>query len=110
MIESVHTRADAQTQESAADTDHGAATEEYPEVQVEIDNLDPVSTVLTIRFGSRLGNLADTVQALNNLGLNISRAQMERSEGHRFYITDATTGNKILNGPPSNFVCIVCSF
>jgi hypothetical protein len=84
-------RVEAQEQ---AEGEH-AGEEDQPELL--IDNLDPVSTVLTVRFGNKLGTLSDTVQALSDLGLNISRAQVEISEGHRFYITDASTGAKILD-------------
>lgn len=64
---------------------------------VIIDNMaDPLATVVEVSFGSQLGELLDTVQALRNLGLNISRADVtEGEEKNRFYITDIETSEKV---------------
>jgi UTP:GlnB (protein PII) uridylyltransferase len=65
---------------------------------VLIDNTaDPLATVVTVSFGNVLGQLLDTCEALRRLGLNINRADVtEGSPANRFYITDASTSEKIV--------------
>lgn len=67
---------------------------------VKIDNIhDPFATVVYIKLGDVLEDLLDTVSALKNLGLNIKRAKLNPSDpesSHKFYVSDATTSEKIL--------------
>lgn len=67
---------------------------------VKIDNTkDPFATVVSVRFGDRLGELLDTVTSLKNLGLNIRRARVDTTDNKSknvFYITDAVTSEKVL--------------
>jgi len=65
---------------------------------VLIDNTaDPLATVVTVSFGNVLGQLLDTCEALRKLGLNINRADVtEGSPANRFYITDASTSEKVV--------------
>ena len=65
---------------------------------VLIDNpADPLATVVTVSFGNVLGQLLDTCEALRKLGLNINRADVtEGSPANRFYITDASTSEKVV--------------
>lgn len=72
-----------------------------PQPVVKIDNIsDPFATVVKVEFGDRLGELLDTIRALKNLGLNIRRAKLDQSSATKnrntFYITDATTSEKVL--------------
>lgn len=72
-----------------------------PTPVVKIDNMsDPFATIVSVEFGDRLGELLDTVAALKNLGLNIRRAKLDQTTSGRnkntFYITDATTSEKVL--------------
>lgn len=65
---------------------------------VKIDNMtDAFATMVTVEFGDKLGELLDTITALKNLGLNIRKAALKPgSKASTFYITDATTSEKIL--------------
>ena len=65
---------------------------------VLIDNTaDPLATVVTVSFGDVLGQLLDTCESLRRLGLNINRAEVtEGSPANTFYITDASTSEKII--------------
>eukprot|EP00884_Botryococcus_braunii_P005185 jgi/Botrbrau1/14668/Bobra.0108s0027.3 len=81
---------------AAADTD-------VPLPVITIDNhSDPFATVVGIQFGDRLGELLDTMAALKNLQLNITRAKINKEveQGkpitHVFYVTDAKTSEKVL--------------
>lgn len=92
-------RVQAATAESNGVT---ATSSKIPTPVVKIDNLsDAFATVVSVEFGDRLGELLDTITALKNLGLNISRAKLDQSNKEKknrnvFYITDATTSEKIL--------------
>ncbi|KAK9858032.1 hypothetical protein WJX84_012080 [Apatococcus fuscideae] len=73
-----------------------------PKPVVKIDNQhDPFATVVDIEYGNELGELLDTVAALRNLKLNISRAKLRQKKGspniqrNRFYITDQRTSDKV---------------
>jgi len=85
---------------ATAEASNGATT--VPEPVVKIDNqTDAFSTIVTVEFGDRLGELLDTVKSLQNLGLNIRRAKFQGGEGgaggkHKFYITDARTSEKVV--------------
>ena len=75
-----------------------SATDEAKKVipKVIIDNLsDPLATILEIEFGDKLGELADTCEAIRNLGLDISRAEITESNQNRFYVTDHQSSEKI---------------
>jgi len=67
---------------------------------VMIDNLhDPFATIVTMKFGNRIGHPLDTMATLRNLGLNIVRAKLETNDPdsrNRFYVTDAETSEKIV--------------
>jgi UTP:GlnB (protein PII) uridylyltransferase len=74
---------------------------DIPKPSIKIDNEhDPFATIVCIGYGDRLGELLDTVASLKNLNLNVRRAKIGQSERgtnrHKFYITDATTSEKIL--------------
>ncbi|KAL3157875.1 hypothetical protein ABBQ32_012286 [Trebouxia sp. C0010 RCD-2024] len=75
---------------------------EAPKPIVKIDNQhDPFATVVSIQYGNKLGELLDTTAALKNLGLNIRRAKIKKTQDekmviNKFYITDAVTSEKIL--------------
>lgn len=88
---------------SAAST-NGAESKTVPKPKVRIDNLrDPMATVVIIEYGDMLGELLDTVAALQNLGLNIVKAKLDsvdEKDGptkHRFYVTDAQTSEKLFD-------------
>lgn len=70
-----------------------------PTPVVRIDNkTDPASTIVTVEFGDRLGELLDTITALRELGLNIYRAKLDSARGrgaNTFFVTDVTTSEKI---------------
>lgn len=82
--------------------DGGVPAEAAPKPIVKIDNQhDPFATVVSISYGNRLGELLDTTAALKNLGLNIRRAKIKRTEDekivtNKFYITDHHTSEKVL--------------
>ncbi|KIZ06575.1 alpha-1,2-mannosyltransferase [Monoraphidium neglectum] len=89
---------------AAAAAAPGATTAErapttVPTPVVRIDNIhDPFATVVTVEFGDRLGELLDTVTALKNLGLNITRAKLAGAAGrtaNTFFVTNAQTSDKI---------------
>ena len=64
--------------------------------KVIIDNLsDPLATILEIEFGDKLGELVDTCEAIRNLGLDISRAEITEDNQNRFYVTDHQSSEKI---------------
>lgn len=72
------------------------ATETEAVPIVKIDNLsDPFATVVSVKFGDRLGELLDTITSLKNLGLNIRRAKLDTQNRNTFCITDAETSEKI---------------
>ena len=76
----------------ASTTDQGNAS--VP--KVIIDNLsDPLATILEIEFGDKLGELVDTCEAIRNLGLDISRAEITEDNQNRFYVTDHQSSEKI---------------
>jgi len=87
---------------AAAETNSGAAasgSEVKPVVKID-NQSDNFATIVLITYGDKLGDLMDTIAALKNLGLNISRAKLEEiSEGtkNKFFVTDAKTGEKITN-------------
>jgi UTP:GlnB (protein PII) uridylyltransferase len=76
----------------------GAKQEPQEIPTVLIDNMsDPLATIITVKFGDLLGELLDTTQALKNLGLDITRAELKAGENrNRFYVTDAKTSDKIV--------------
>ncbi|DBA72543.1 hypothetical protein WJX79_008130 [Trebouxia sp. C0005] len=84
------------------DRDDAQKHEEAPKPVVKIDNQhDPFATVVSIQYGNRLGELLDTTAALKNLGLNIRRAKIKKTQDeklviNKFYITDAVTSEKVL--------------
>ncbi|XP_050228992.1 ACT domain-containing protein ACR11 [Mercurialis annua] len=68
-----------------------------PKVIIDQDS-DPDATVVEITFGDRLGALLDTMNALKNLGLNVTKANvyLDSSGKHnKFSITRADTGRKV---------------
>eukprot|EP00891_Asterochloris_glomerata_P004493 jgi/Astpho2/4493/e_gw1.00067.472.1_t len=71
-----------------------------PKPSVKIDNqTDPFATVVSIKYGDKLGELLDTTAALRNLGLNIRRAKVARKGDqitNKFYITDQKSSEKIV--------------
>lgn len=74
---------------------------DIPKPTIKIDNEhDPFATIVIISYGDRLGELLDTVAALKNLNLNVRRAKIgvnkDGSHRHKFYITDASTSEKIV--------------
>lgn len=87
----------ASTAKASTGTSAPAAGAALPSPEVKIDNVtDPVATILSVRFGNILGELLDTTQALRNLGLSITRAEItEGDDRNRFYVTDAKTGAKV---------------
>ncbi|XWS15467.1 hypothetical protein CRYUN_Cryun34aG0003400 [Craigia yunnanensis] len=74
-------------------------TDTVPTPKVIIDqDSDPDATVVEITFGNRLGALLDTMNALKNLGLNVTKANvyLDSSGKHnKFSITKANTGRKV---------------
>ena len=70
-----------------------------PQPIVIINNeVDPIATVVTIKFGDYLGDLLDTVAALKNLKLNINRAKFDmEGNKNKFFITDEKNGEKIFS-------------
>jgi len=70
-----------------------------PQPIVIINNeVDPIATVVTIKFGDYLGDLLDTVAALKNLNLNIVRAKFDmEGNKNKFFITDEKNGEKIFS-------------
>ncbi|EEF39366.1 ACT domain-containing protein ACR11 isoform X2 [Ricinus communis] len=74
-------------------------TDSVPTPKVIIDqDSDPDATVVEITFGDRLGALLDTMNALRNLGLNVTKANvfLDSSGKHNtFSITKADTGRKV---------------
>lgn len=84
---------------------NGAATREALSAElptVKIDNQhDPFATIVTVKFGDKLGDLLDTIAALKNLGLNIQRAKLENPhvdyhEGRNtFFVTEGKTAEKV---------------
>ncbi|XVF75208.1 hypothetical protein PTKIN_Ptkin13bG0169200 [Pterospermum kingtungense] len=75
----------------------GTDTVPTPKVIIDQDS-DPDATVVEITFGDRLGALLDTMNALKNLGLNVTKANvyLDSSGKHnKFAITKASTGRKV---------------
>ncbi|XVF26193.1 hypothetical protein REPUB_Repub13aG0278000 [Reevesia pubescens] len=74
-------------------------TDTVPTPKVIIDqDSDPDATVVEITFGDRLGALLDTMNALKNLGLNVTKANvyLDSSGKHnKFAITKTNTGRKV---------------
>merc|ERR1712193_388547 len=70
-----------------------------PQPIVIINNeVDPIATVVTIKFGDYLGDLLDTVAALKNLKLNINRAKFDmEGNKNKFFITDEKNRMTIIN-------------
>jgi len=77
----------------------GSGGDTTPQPIVCINNeIDPLATVVTIKFGDYLGDLLDTTRALQNLKLNIVRAKFEvDGNKNKFFITCAKTGEKIFS-------------
>ncbi|XVE50992.1 hypothetical protein DITRI_Ditri02bG0001600 [Diplodiscus trichospermus] len=76
---------------------HDTDTVPTPKVIIDQDS-DPEATVVEITFGDRLGALLDTMNALKNLGLNVTKANvyLDSSGKHnKFAITKADTGRKV---------------
>ncbi|XP_022716219.1 ACT domain-containing protein ACR11-like isoform X2 [Durio zibethinus] len=76
---------------------HDTDTVPTPKVIIDQDS-DPDATVVEITFGNRLGALLDTMNALKNLGLNVTKANvyLDSSGKHnKFAITKANTGRKV---------------
>eukprot|EP01025_Chloroclados_australasicus_P047766 TRINITY_DN5388_c0_g2_i1.p1 TRINITY_DN5388_c0_g2~~TRINITY_DN5388_c0_g2_i1.p1 ORF type:complete len:289 (-),score=33.43 TRINITY_DN5388_c0_g2_i1:146-1012(-) len=72
------------------------APADLPMPIIKLDNhSDPFTTIVTIDYGDRLGELLDTIQALKNLGYNITRAKMSDTKKNKFFITNAKTGEKV---------------
>jgi len=68
--------------------------------KVIIDNKsDSFATVVEVSFGNILGELLDTVAALKNLGLDISRGEVtmgdEAEKTSKFYVVDKVTSEKV---------------
>lgn len=83
----------------STDTEEATSPTEATPIVI-IDNIkDPFATVVSIQFGDYLEGLIDTVAALKNLGLNIVRAKFTdlSEKKNRFYVTDATTHEKVLD-------------
>lgn len=83
---------------AAVESSDSDTSEELPEPMIVIDNeVDAAATFVKVEFGERLGLLLDTVEALNSLGLSVTRATVETitddSRNH-FYITTGD-GNKV---------------
>lgn len=79
---------------SSTKTDNTVPT---PKVIIDQDS-DPDATIVEITFGDRLGALLDTMNALNNLGLNVVKANvyLDSSGKHnKFAITKTSTGRKV---------------
>ncbi|CAI9280677.1 unnamed protein product [Lactuca saligna] len=74
-------------------------TDDVPIPKVIIDqDSDLNATFVQITFGNRLGALLDTMNALQNLGLNVVKANvhLDSSGKHtKFSITKASTGRKV---------------
>lgn len=69
--------------------------------KVIIDNKsDSFATVVEVSFGNVLGELLDTVAALKNLGLDISRGEVTMGEKaektSKFYVVDKVTSEKVV--------------
>ncbi|KAI4352912.1 hypothetical protein L6164_007119 [Bauhinia variegata] len=68
-----------------------------PIVLIDQDS-DPDATIVQLSFGDRLGALLDTVKALKDLGLAVSKGTVS-TEGSikqtKFFITDLNTGRKV---------------
>jgi len=81
----------------ATDAPSAAPSSSVPTPLVVIDNTsDSFATVVTVKFGDRLGELLDTVAALRNLGLNIRRAKVSAAGGaNKFFITDSKSSEKV---------------
>lgn len=64
---------------------------------VHINNLaDPLATIVDIKFDDVLGELLDTVAALENLGLNIKKVKVKgQDQVNRLYITDKAKSEKV---------------
>jgi len=67
--------------------------------KVIIDNKsDAFATVLEVSFGTYLGELLDTVAALKNLGLDITRGEVTMGDDEktsRFFVIDRASGEKV---------------
>nr|GMD30563.1 ACT domain-containing protein ACR11 [Ipomoea batatas] len=78
---------------SAVEVSRANKTAEVPTPKVIIDlDSDPDATVVEVTFGDRLGALIDTMNALKNLGLNVTKANvyLDSSGKHnKFAITKA---------------------
>lgn len=76
-----------------------AVESERPVPRVIIDNKsDAFATVLELSFGEKLGELLDTVAALKNLGLDISRGEVSMSGSNKtskFFVVDRATSEKV---------------
>jgi UTP:GlnB (protein PII) uridylyltransferase len=90
----------SELEKSSATSQNGSQAEGLVKPVVKIDNeSDPFATVVSMRYGNKLGELLDTTAALKNLGLNIRRAKVKPKGDmmvNKFYITDAHTSEKIL--------------
>ncbi|XP_057735507.1 ACT domain-containing protein ACR12 [Arachis stenosperma] len=68
-----------------------------PIVMIDQDS-DTEATIVQLSFGDRLGALIDTMRALKNLGLDVSKGTVS-TEGPvkqtKFFITQADTGRKV---------------
>lgn len=72
------------------------ATVSMPTPTIKIDNAsDPFATIVKVDFGDRLGELLDTIQALKNLGYNITRAKLSEDSKNKFFITNSETAEKV---------------
>ena len=76
-----------------------AVDADRPVPKVIIDNKsDAFATVLEVSFGEYLGELLDTVAALKNLGLDISRGEVSmegKNKTSKFYVVDRATSEKV---------------
>ena len=76
-----------------------AVDAERPVPKVIIDNKsDAFATVLEVSFGEYLGELLDTVAALRNLGLDISRGEVSmegKNKTSKFFVVDRATSEKV---------------
>ncbi|MED6193960.1 ACT domain-containing protein acr12, variant 2 [Stylosanthes scabra] len=70
-----------------------------PIVMIDQDS-DTEATIVQLSFGDRLGALIDTMRALKDLGLDVSKGTVS-TEGPvkqtKFFITQADTGRKVEN-------------
>lgn len=74
---SIATRPYTVCHSAAVESSDSETAEDLPEPMVFIDNeVDAAATFVKVEFGERLGLLLDTVEALNSLGLSVTRTYL----------------------------------